>query len=139
MPKQARINRIKGFRCYTIPEAAEVSGVSTRTIRNWVGSGLRIMQDKHPALVRGDDLISFIKGQRNQRKHRLALDRFYCVRCRVPRQAAGDLAECQETGSRLTLIAICCACETILRKPIARADLPKLRSLLDVDTGEGVV
>tara|TARA_R110002110_G_scaffold14957_1_gene68398 strand:- start:13 stop:432 length:420 start_codon:yes stop_codon:yes gene_type:complete len=138
MPKQARINRIKAFRCYTIHEAAEVSGVSPRTISNWVKSGLRIMHDKRPALLRGDDLIKFIKDQRKQRKHPLMLDRFYCVRCRAPRKAAGDLAECQDTGKRLTLIAMCEVCETILRKPLARADLPKLRELLDVGLDVGV-
>lgn len=138
MPKQARINRIKAFRCYTIDEAAEVSGVSPRTVSNWVASGLPIMRNERPALLRGDDLIKFIKGQRKERRHRLALDRLYCVRCRVPRKAAGDFVECQANGQRLTLIAMCDVCETILRKPISRTDLPKLRELLEVDYGEGV-
>jgi len=96
------------------------------------------MQGERPALVRGDDLIGFIKSQRKQRKHRLALDHFYCLRCRVPRKAAGDLAECQESGERFTLIAMCETCETILRKPVARADLSKLRGMLDFDIAEGM-
>ena len=138
MPKQARINRIKALRCYTIEEAAEVSDVSPRTISNWVTSGLPIMRNERPALLRGDDLIKFIKNQRKQRKHHLALDRFYCVRCRVPRKAAGDVFECQASGQHLTLIAMCNACETIPRKPISHTNLSKLRDLLEVDCGEGV-
>ena len=39
MPKKARLNRIKSLQPYTIDEAAEVSGVSPRTIPNWVANG----------------------------------------------------------------------------------------------------
>lgn len=138
MPKQPRLNRIKSLHSYTINEAAEVSGVSPRTIRNWAANGLRLMQDDRPALVRGDDLIAFIKGQRKQRKQSLPLDRFYCLGCRAPRTGAGGFAECVEHGSRFTLIAICETCETIMRKPVARADLSKLRGMLDiVEAGGG--
>lgn len=137
MPKQPRMNRIKSLHLYTIFEASEVTGVSPRTIRNWATKGLRLMQDDGPALVRGDDLIVFIKGQRNQRRQSLSLDRFFCLRCRAPRAPAGGLAECVEHNSRVTLIAICEACETILRKPLARADLSKLRGLLDIEEAGG--
>lgn len=133
MPKQARINRIKAFRSYTIPEAAEVSGVSARTIRNWSANGLRIMQDERPALIRGDDLTDFIKAQRKGRRQSLSLDQFYCLRCRKPRKPVENLVECQDVGGRLTLIAICETCETLLRKPVARSDLPKLSGLFDLD------
>lgn len=138
MPKQPRLNRIKSLHPYTIVEAAEVSGVTPRTIRNWAANGLRLMQDDRPALVRGDDLIAFIKGQRKQRKQRLALDQFFCLRCREARLAAGGFAECEVMGNRLVLIGMCAVCETLLRKPVAHADLPKLRDLLDIeDGGEG--
>lgn len=137
MPKQPRLNRIKSLHPYTINEAAEVSGVSPRTIRNWAANGLRLMQDDRPALVRGDDLIAYIKGQRKQRKQSLPLDRFYCLRCRAPRATAGGLAECVQHGGRFTLFAICEVCETILRKPVSRTDLPKLRRELDIVEGAG--
>ena len=61
MPKQARLNRIKVYCCYTIEEAAEICGVTQRTIRNWMSLGLRAMADGRPALIRGDDLSDFIK------------------------------------------------------------------------------
>ena len=32
MPKQTRLSGIKSFRCYTVSEAAEVTGVSPRKI-----------------------------------------------------------------------------------------------------------
>ncbi|WP_319825811.1 helix-turn-helix domain-containing protein [Thalassovita sp.] len=135
MPKQARLNRIKAFRCYTFAEAAQACGVSERTVRNWASDGLPVLNEDRPALVRGDALLIFLKGQRKARRNRLSLDRFYCLRCRQPRPAAGGLAECQSTDGRLSLIALCDECETILHKPVAMADLPELRRLFDLDEG----
>lgn len=132
MPKQARLNRIKTLRCYTFPEAAEVCGVSERTVRNWAAAGLQVFDDERPAFLRGDDLLTFLKSQKKARKKRLALDRFYCLRCRHPRPAAGGMAECQSTDGRLTLIALCGECETVLHKPVALAALPELRRLFDL-------
>ena len=60
MPKKARLSGIKRFRCYTVEEAAEVSGVCPRTIRNWASDGLRVMDGTRPALIRGDDLYDHI-------------------------------------------------------------------------------
>ncbi len=80
MPKQACLNRIKSLRCYTIEEAAEVTGVSTRTIRSWTKNGLQPMDEGRPVLVRGDDLRAYIKMQRDGRKHPTGLDEFFCVR-----------------------------------------------------------
>ena len=85
MPKQARLNRIKSLHPYTIEEAAEVSGVSTRTIRNWAANGLRVMDAERPALIRGDDLRAYISGQRKSRKTKTTPDTIYCVCCRQTR------------------------------------------------------
>ncbi|WP_411890279.1 helix-turn-helix domain-containing protein [Yoonia sp. SDW83-1] len=60
MPKSARLSGIKSLYCYTIPEAAGVTGVSDRTIRAWIKQGLTAMTSKRPTLVRGDALIIFI-------------------------------------------------------------------------------
>ncbi len=132
MPKQARLNKIKSFRTYTIEEAAEVSGVSPRTIRNWITNGLRVLDGKRPTLIRGDDLRDFIKGQREGRKIKTALDRFFCVRCRKARQAAGGFADCNITGKRVTLTALCKVCEIVVSKPIAEARIPEIARTLDL-------
>ncbi|MCP3972373.1 MAG: helix-turn-helix domain-containing protein [Rhodobacteraceae bacterium] len=132
MPKQARLNRIKAFRTYTIEEAAEVSCVSSRTIRNWIAKGLRIMGGERPALIRGDDLRDFIKGQREGRKIKTALGAFFCVRCRRPRRAAGGFADCNITGKRVMLTALCEVCETVVSKPIAEACIPEIGRTLDL-------
>ena len=98
MPKNARLTGIKALRCYRVEEAAEVSGVSPRTIRNWITDGLPVLDGERPLLIRGDDLQDYIKGTRASRKVRTALDEFYCLACRKARKPAGGFADCTVKG-----------------------------------------
>ena len=132
MPKRARLCGIKAFRCYTIDEAAEVTGVSPRTIRNWAVDGLRVMDCSRPALIRGDDLRVYIKAQRNKRSVKTRIDTFYCVRCRAARRAAEGMADCDIQNGRATLTALCEFCETVLSKPVAVARIPEIAMTLDL-------
>ncbi len=132
MPKQARLSGIKAFRCYTFEEAADVSGVSPRTIRNWAADGLRVMDGARPALIRGDDLRDFIKSARASRKVKTRIDTFYCLRCRKERRAAEGLADCVINANRATLTALCEVCETVTSKPVAEARIPEIARTLDL-------
>lgn len=132
MPKKARLSGIKAFRCYTIDEAAEISGVSPRTIHNWSKNGLRLMDSARPVLIRGDDLRNYILAQRQSRKVTTALDEFYCCRCSAARKAAGSFADCAIVGKRATLTAFCAACETVVSKPVSQARIPEIARTLDL-------
>lgn len=132
MPKQARLNGIKAFKTYTIEEAAAVTGVSPRTIRNWALDGLRVMDGARPALIRGDDLRDHIKSQRSKRAIKTRIDTFYCMCCRAERQAAEGLADCDIVAGRAKLTALCKACGTVVSKPIAVARIPEIAKALDL-------
>ncbi|MFK7792607.1 MAG: helix-turn-helix domain-containing protein [Devosiaceae bacterium] len=132
MPKQARLNGIKGIRCYTIEEAAAVSGVSARTVRAWARDGLRTMNAERPILIRGDDLREYIKSKRASRKIQTSIDTFFCLPCRRERRAAEGLADCTIAGERATLTALCEACETVVFKPIAKAHISDAARTLDL-------
>lgn len=132
MPKQARLTGIKAFRCYTFDEAAEITGVSTRTIRNWSRNGLPLLAAERPIFVRGDDLCAFIKAQRESRRVKTALHEFYCCRCRGPRQAAEGFADCLIDGKRITVTALCATCETVVSKSISEVRIPELAQTLDL-------
>lgn len=132
MPKQARLSGIKSARCYTIEEAAEVSGVSPRTIRNWATDGLRVMDGARPALIRGDDLRDHIKTKRNKRSVKTRIDTFYCLPCRKERRAAEGMADCEIKEGRAKLTALCEACGRVVSKPVAEARIPEIARTLDL-------
>ncbi|WP_417729549.1 helix-turn-helix domain-containing protein [Roseovarius sp.] len=132
MPKQARLNGIKSFRCYTIEEAAEVSGVSPRTVRNWASDGLRVMDDTRPALIRGDDLRDHIKTKRESRSTKTKIDTFYCFCCRKERAAAEGMADCEIKDGRAKLTALCETCATVVSKPVAEALITQIALTLDL-------
>jgi len=132
MPKSAKLSGIKSLRCYTISEAADVSGVSDRTIRAWIKQGLTAMTDERPTLVRGDVLISYIQVQRQGRKSRLSPDEFYCLKCREARKPAGGLVDCEKDGTRAKLTAMCEVCDTIMHRPIAQERVAALNDFFDL-------
>jgi len=132
MPKQAKLTGIKLFNCYTVQEAADISGVSTHTIRIWAKNGLRLMDSTRPVLVRGDDLRDHIKAKRAARKVKIALDQFYCVHCKAARHAAENIADCEITGNRAKLTAICESCENVVSKPVSLVQITELARILDL-------
>ena len=132
MPKQARLNRIKSLHPYTIEEAAEVSGVSRRTIQNWAANGLRVMDEGRPALIRGDDLRAYIQSQRKSRKSKTTAGTIYCVCCRQARKPAEGMADCTVNGNRATLTALCEVCETVISKPVPKARIHEISRILDI-------
>ncbi|WP_370301263.1 helix-turn-helix domain-containing protein [Pseudooceanicola sp.] len=132
MPKQARLSGIKSFRCYTIEEAAEVSGVSPRTVRNWATQGMRVMDGTRPALIRGDDLRDHIKTQRESRSTKTKINTFYCFRCRKERDAAEGMADCEIKDGRAKLTALCEVCGTVVSKPVAEVRIPEIARTLDL-------
>ncbi len=132
MPKSARLTGIKSLRCYQVPEVAEVTGVTTRTVRSWIKQGLPVFAVERPTLVRGDDLIAFIKKQRADRKTDVALHEFFCLRCQKARTAAGGFATCRTNGTRVALKAICIECEGVMNKPVAKSQLSALRNKLEL-------
>lgn len=137
MPKSAKLNGIKSLYCYTIPEAAGVTGVSDRTIRAWIKQGLSAMADERPTLVRGDALSAFIQAQRQARKSRLSREEFYCLKCRAARRPAAGLVDCELVGSRAKLTAKCGTCGTIMHKPITPDSIPTLAQTFDVTVRDG--
>jgi len=132
MPKKARLTGIKALKTYTIEEAAEVSGVSTRTIRNWARDGLRVMDRARPTLIRGDDLRNHIKSKRSKGAVKTRIDTFYCVSCRAERRAAEGMADCVISSGRAKLTALCETCGTLVSKPIAVNAIPELDRTLDL-------
>ena len=55
---------------YSIREIAELFGVHNKSVRNWIKSGLRLIDSSKPFLIHGSDLKDFLNKKHAKRKCR---------------------------------------------------------------------
>lgn len=134
MARHSDWRRIRKNRNYTYDEAAVRLGVHPRTVMGWVRTGgLRAFIDSRPHLIRGDDLVTFLKARRTAKRIRLRLHEFYCLRCKAPRPAAGRMADCPLTNlPTANLRALCPNCGTLMHKRVSLARLDELSAHLEI-------
>lgn len=123
----------KIHRNYTVEEIATLFTVHRNTVREWVKRGLPTSDQKRPMLILGRDLAAFLQAQRLKNKRTCQPGEIYCVRCRVPRNPAGDLAEYQPVTTTLgNLVGICPDCESMMYRRVNLAKLEQVRGKLDI-------
>ena len=76
---------VKIHRSYKVEEIAGSLGKHNNTVRNWVKDGLATIDDKHPILILGLDLVAFLQARRVKNKQSCKPGQLYCVRCHVPK------------------------------------------------------
>ena len=109
-------------------ETARIFTCHRNTVRSWLGQGLPAIDDRRPLLIRGADLRAFLTERRAKRKRPSGPGEIYCVRCRVPRRPAGDVADYQAlTAGMGNLIAICSTCEALMYRRVNLARLDEIR------------
>ena len=128
---------VKIHRNYTVEEAARQLGTHKNTVRAWVKAGLPTCDTKRPTLILGRELAAYLQARRAKNKRPCQPGEIYCVRCRAPKQPAGDMAEYQPiTASLGSLIGICPDCERMIYRCASRAKLPEIQGKLDITFSE---
>lgn len=92
---------IKSGRTYETAELAIVVGVHPHTIHVWRKEGLNPIDDTHPFLFHGSEVIQFLKAKRQKNKIKLQPGEFRCPRCRKARKSALGNLSIQLTGKRM--------------------------------------
>ncbi|NTW87646.1 MAG: helix-turn-helix domain-containing protein [Desulfobulbaceae bacterium] len=124
---------VKIHRNFTIEDIAELFGIHKNTVRGWVKAGLAISDDKRPMLVLGHDLVAFLQNRRAKNKQACKPGEMYCVRCRAPKIAGGDMAEYSPATEKFgNLIAICPDCHSIMNRRVSLAKLGQVRGNIDI-------
>lgn len=124
MRRRYKVGRIKRLRTYSVGDIADTVGVHPHTVRLWLAAGLPATDGQRPTLVRGEDLRTFLEGQRAIRKRPCPPATIYCVGCREPKRPAGDMAELiQISASAGNLRAICPTCERFMHRRVNVANL----------------
>jgi hypothetical protein len=118
--------RVKRLRTYNVREAAKVTGATPGTVRHWLKNGLESVADCYPVIIRGIDLIDFLKRREAGRKRPCGPGRLYCLRCKKPRRPAFDEVEFWPDGSKLgTLKGLCPTYTSIMHR---RTSLARLKA-----------
>jgi excisionase family DNA binding protein len=84
---------LKTHRSYTVDELARLLATHKNTIRNWIKGGLPVIDDKRPALIRGSELIGFLKARRTSAKRPCGPGFLFCLKCRSPREPGARMAD----------------------------------------------
>jgi hypothetical protein len=89
-------------------------------------------------LILGKDLVTFLKARRLKNRQPCQPGQIYCVRCRVPRNPSGGMADYQPTTATLgNLIGICPCCDSLIYRRVNLARLEQIRGNLAVTLPEG--
>lgn len=124
---------VKIHRNYTVEEVARLFGTHRNTVRAWVKVGLPTCDGKRPALILGSELAAFLKRRREKNKRPCEPGEIYCVRCRAPKQPAGDMAEYQpQTATLGNLTGICPDCDGMIFRRASLAKLPQIQGKLNI-------
>ena len=134
MPKRHHNPRLaKIHRNYTVDEVSSLYGVHKNTVREWVRQGLPTNDDKRPMLILGRDLVVFLQSRRLKNKRPCKPGEIYCVRCRVPKIPAGDMADYQPVTETLgNLFGICPDCGVLMYRRVNLTKLDQIRGHLDI-------
>jgi len=124
---------VKIHRNYTVEEIACLFDTHKNTVRTWVKAGLPTADKKRPMLILGSDLAAYLQARRTKNKSPCQPGEIYCVRCRAPKQPAGDMAEYQPiTGNLGNLLGICPDCYSMIYRRASLAKLPQIQGELTV-------
>lgn len=124
---------VKTHRSYTVEEVAGLYGIHKNTVRNWVKNGLAALDSKRPILIHGNDLAAYLQKRRLKNKQPCKPGELYCVRCRVPRSAAEDMADYSPVNEKTgNLKAICPACDAIMNRRVSLAKIGEISDNIDI-------
>ena len=131
--RRASARRVKIHHNYTVEEAAEATGKHPHTIRRWIATKvLPALTERRPHLILGRVLHAFLTAPKPGMA-RLNPGECYCVKCRLPKRPALDMAEFVPISDRSgNLRGLCPDCETLMHRRVSPAKLPEISAGLDV-------
>ena len=133
MRRSPDYRRIKIHRNYTVDEIARVLGCHKNSVRAWLKQGLTAIDHRKPLLVLGATLSRFLQDRRQRNRQRCTLGEIYCVKCRMPRRPAGDMADYLPiTTASGNLRGMCRTCETLIHRRVNWVRIDEIRGELEI-------
>ncbi len=127
-PRLAKI-----YRNYTVDEVARLFRVHRNTVRAWIKAGLATNDNRRPILILGRDLAAFLLARQQRNRRACKPGQIYCVRCRIPQNPDGGVADYEpQTVSLGCLVGICPSCDCLIYRRVNPAKLEQVRGNLEV-------
>jgi len=125
---------VKIHRSYTVEEIANLFNIHKNTVRRWIKEeGLATTDDNRPMLILGHVLMAFLQARRTRNKQICMPGELYCVRCRVPKSPAGNMAEYSPVTDKIgNLTAICPDCHSIMNRRISLIKINQICGKMDL-------
>jgi hypothetical protein len=131
--KRLNARRVKIHRNYTVDEAARLFDVHKNTVRNWMKSGLAVIDERRPTLVLGLELAKFLEARRRETGQRCGPGQLYCIRCRTPKHPADRRADYVPiTSGSGNLRGRCPDCQGTIYRLVSLSKLTTFAGDLDV-------
>ena len=129
---------IKRDYSYDIKELSEVLGVHVRTAREWIKSGLPLIDKTRPFMMHGSEIIAFLKDKQTKRKQACKINEFFCFKCRLPRHVSEGLIDIKiKYPNRLQLMGTCSTCSTKVFKAGSVSKISEYTKTFSVQRIEG--
>lgn len=97
-----------------------------------IKNGLPVMQECKPALIKGGDLIDFLKSQ-SKPKQKCALDECRCFKCKSNQKVAfGEVEIIFDRSSNPNMRGLCSTCSTVMNKRISKSKIPEIQAVLQL-------
>lgn len=132
MRRRYNTNLISGNRCYTPNEICKALDLHTATIYRWMNNELPIFCPGTPNLIKGSDLILFLKKHNSKECVDLKLPEFYCMGCRKPHLPLDNKISIRRNGHSVRAIGICPVKRHKMCKAHKLDDLEKLSSFFTI-------
>jgi len=125
--------RIKIHRTYTVDEIARLFQMHPNTVRAWSKAGLQRIDDRRPALFKGDAVAAFLRARREKAKRPCRPGEIYCLPCRRPKRPAGGIVEyIPSSPTAGNLRGICPTCHRAIHRRVNREKLSIVTGDLEV-------
>ena len=128
-----KYNIFSYFCVYTIDDIASELKIHPQTVRKWIKKyDLKAIDTRQPILIRGYDLIEFLKAQNDKGKFPTEFDEMHCFCCHNTRNIYQKKIGIEHKNKVLKVFSHCRTCKSIMFKNYKFSDFSKLKRIFHV-------
>jgi len=103
---------------YDLRRLQKQFGIHPHTVRDWVKSGLPVLQ-KRPIWLFSEDIRDFLIDRQRRNQIELSPTQFLCLKCRCGKSPRNKSVYAEHKGLTLKMKAICETCNTLMNKAVS--------------------